>query len=229
MERIAGPENQAGVSVWSQMQHTLSLRRACGKTNNAVVMADSCVESTDSFVRGSKFRGCRLRAAKARLHAADLDTRLYLQTKYAKAMVEYEKEHPRPARRHKKERDPSQLKRPQSAYFFFLADYREAYKVSRSCRPQSGSPSNGTAPSAPSHNASKLHGILAAIGVCVPDIHTFWLTRQHKVGIFVSWLEQSTAFRPPSASLVSPPPPPPPRVPLSPQHTHIHNTTAWRD
>ncbi|KAK9846121.1 hypothetical protein WJX84_002860 [Apatococcus fuscideae] len=43
-------------------------------------------------------------------------------------MVEYEKEHPRPARRHKKERDPSQLKRPQSAYFFFLADYREAYK-----------------------------------------------------------------------------------------------------
>ena len=51
------------------------------------------------------------------------------QAKYAKAMVEYEKEHPRPARRHKKERDPSQLKRPQSAYFFFLADYREAYKV----------------------------------------------------------------------------------------------------
>lgn len=52
-----------------------------------------------------------------------------MQSKYAKAMVEWEKEHPRPARRHKKERDPTQLKRPQSAYFFFLADYREAYKV----------------------------------------------------------------------------------------------------
>ncbi|KAK9851540.1 hypothetical protein WJX84_008439 [Apatococcus fuscideae] len=50
------------------------------------------------------------------------------KSKYAKAMVEWEKEHPRPARRHKKERDPTQLKRPQSAYFFFLADYREAYK-----------------------------------------------------------------------------------------------------
>ena len=55
---------------------------------------------------------------------------LWVQSKYAKAMVEWEKEHPRPARRHKKERDPTQLKRPQSAYFFFLADYREAYKVS---------------------------------------------------------------------------------------------------
>lgn len=44
-------------------------------------------------------------------------------------MVEYDKDHPKPLRRAKKERDPAELKRPQSAYFFFLADFREEYKV----------------------------------------------------------------------------------------------------
>ena len=44
-------------------------------------------------------------------------------------MTEYEKDHPKPPRRQKRTRDPSELKRPQSAYFFFLADFRELYKV----------------------------------------------------------------------------------------------------
>ena len=44
-------------------------------------------------------------------------------------MAEYEKDHPKPPRRQKRARDPSELKRPQSAYFFFLADFRELYKV----------------------------------------------------------------------------------------------------
>jgi hypothetical protein len=48
---------------------------------------------------------------------------------YKAEMVEYDKDHPKPLRRAKKERDPAELKRPQSAYFFFLADFREEYKV----------------------------------------------------------------------------------------------------
>ena len=44
-------------------------------------------------------------------------------------MTEYEKDNPKPPRRQKRARDPTELKRPQSAYFFFLADFREEYKV----------------------------------------------------------------------------------------------------
>ncbi|KAL3152984.1 hypothetical protein ABBQ38_012012 [Trebouxia sp. C0009 RCD-2024] len=47
---------------------------------------------------------------------------------YRVVMTEYEKDHPKPPRRQKRARDPSELKRPQSAYFFFLADFRELYK-----------------------------------------------------------------------------------------------------
>jgi len=50
------------------------------------------------------------------------------KAQYAAAMEQYNLEHPKPHRRPKKERDPGELKRPQSAYFFFLADFREAYK-----------------------------------------------------------------------------------------------------
>ncbi len=59
-------------------------------------------------------------------------TKLYarpLQADYRVTMAEYEKEHPKPPRRQKRARDPTELKRPQSAYFFFLADFRELYKV----------------------------------------------------------------------------------------------------
>lgn len=52
-----------------------------------------------------------------------------LQADYRVVMTEYEKDHPKPPRRQKRARDPSELKRPQSAYFFFLADFRELYKV----------------------------------------------------------------------------------------------------
>lgn len=52
-----------------------------------------------------------------------------LKAKYKELIVEYDKEHPKPDRHAKKERDPSELKRPQSAYFFFLSDFRIAYKV----------------------------------------------------------------------------------------------------
>ncbi|KAK9813100.1 hypothetical protein WJX72_009043 [[Myrmecia] bisecta] len=47
---------------------------------------------------------------------------------YAVSIAEYERDHPKPPRRVRKERDPSELKRPQSAYFFFLADFRDEYK-----------------------------------------------------------------------------------------------------
>ncbi|DBA70695.1 TPA: hypothetical protein ACH3X2_012071 [Trebouxia sp. C0005] len=47
---------------------------------------------------------------------------------YRVIMAEYEKDHPKPPRRQKRARDPTELKRPQSAYFFFLADFREQYK-----------------------------------------------------------------------------------------------------
>ncbi|KAL0044112.1 hypothetical protein WJX82_010449 [Trebouxia sp. C0006] len=47
---------------------------------------------------------------------------------YRVIMAEYEKGHPKPPRRQKRARDPTELKRPQSAYFFFLADFREQYK-----------------------------------------------------------------------------------------------------
>lgn len=52
-----------------------------------------------------------------------------MQAEYRVVMTEYEKDHPKPPRRQKRARDPSELKRPQSAYFFFLADFRELYKV----------------------------------------------------------------------------------------------------
>ena len=52
-----------------------------------------------------------------------------MQADYRVVMTEYEKDHPKPPRRQKRARDPSELKRPQSAYFFFLADFRELYKV----------------------------------------------------------------------------------------------------
>ena len=51
------------------------------------------------------------------------------QADYRVVMAEYEKDHPKPPRRQKRARDPTELKRPQSAYFFFLADFREIYKV----------------------------------------------------------------------------------------------------
>ena len=52
-----------------------------------------------------------------------------VQADYRVVMSEYEKEHPKPPRRQKRARDPTELKRPQSAYFFFLADFRQVYKV----------------------------------------------------------------------------------------------------
>jgi len=54
---------------------------------------------------------------------------------YKAQMVEYDKDHPKPLRRAKKERDPAELKRPQSAYFFFLADFREEYKAAHPGEP----------------------------------------------------------------------------------------------
>lgn len=57
-------------------------------------------------------------------------SQLLLQAEYRVIMAEYEKDHPKPPRRQKRARDPTELKRPQSAYFFFLADFREQYKVS---------------------------------------------------------------------------------------------------
>lgn len=53
----------------------------------------------------------------------------YAQAEYRVTMAEYERDHPKPPRRQKRARDPTELKRPQSAYFFFLADFREGYKV----------------------------------------------------------------------------------------------------
>lgn len=50
------------------------------------------------------------------------------KAEYARAMQQYTQEHPRPYRRSRNRRDPGDLKRPQSAYFFFLADFRNAYK-----------------------------------------------------------------------------------------------------
>ncbi|CAD7703461.1 unnamed protein product [Ostreobium quekettii] len=50
------------------------------------------------------------------------------KAQYATAMEAYNQEHPKPHRRAKKERDPAEIKKPQSAYFFFLADFRDAYK-----------------------------------------------------------------------------------------------------
>lgn len=50
------------------------------------------------------------------------------KAQYKVLIQEYEQEHPKPQRRQKKERDPSELKRPQSAYFFFLADFRLKFK-----------------------------------------------------------------------------------------------------
>jgi len=47
---------------------------------------------------------------------------------YKDLIAEYEKEHPKPLARVKKERAPGELKRPQSAYFFFLAVFREQFK-----------------------------------------------------------------------------------------------------
>ena len=58
-----------------------------------------------------------------------LITAWLMQADYRVVMTEYEKDHPKPPRRQKRTRDPSELKRPQSAYFFFLADFRELYKV----------------------------------------------------------------------------------------------------
>lgn len=53
-----------------------------------------------------------------------------LQADYKVVMADYERDHPKPPRRQKRVRDPAELKRPQSAYFFFLADFRDEYKVS---------------------------------------------------------------------------------------------------
>jgi hypothetical protein len=53
---------------------------------------------------------------------------LILQAQYAVNIEQYQKEHPRPSR-YEKVRDPAELKRPQSAYFFFLAEFREQFKV----------------------------------------------------------------------------------------------------
>lgn len=54
---------------------------------------------------------------------------MLLQEDYRVVMNDYEKDHPKPPRRQKRARDPAELKRPQSAYFFFLADFRELFKV----------------------------------------------------------------------------------------------------
>ncbi|XP_075263971.1 high mobility group-T protein-like [Convolutriloba macropyga] len=47
---------------------------------------------------------------------------------YKSLISKYEEDHPKQANRPKKERAPGELKRPQSAYFFFLADFRLQFK-----------------------------------------------------------------------------------------------------
>ena len=51
------------------------------------------------------------------------------QDEYKSLISKYEEDHPKQANRPKKERAPGELKRPQSAYFFFLADFRLQFKV----------------------------------------------------------------------------------------------------
>lgn len=53
---------------------------------------------------------------------------MLLQAGYAIEMEKFSVEHPKPPRR-PKARDPSELKRPQGAFFFFLEDFREKYRV----------------------------------------------------------------------------------------------------
>jgi len=51
------------------------------------------------------------------------------QSNYAKAMEDYNAAHPKPLRRGAGARESSELRRPQSAYSFFLTDFRRQYRV----------------------------------------------------------------------------------------------------
>lgn len=52
-----------------------------------------------------------------------------IQANYAQQIAEYLEAHPREPKRRVKEYEPGELRRPTSAYFFFLNDFREAHKV----------------------------------------------------------------------------------------------------
>lgn len=50
------------------------------------------------------------------------------KAQYAEAKRVYDNDHPRPQRSVTKEKDPAEIKRPQSAYFLFLSDFRAQFK-----------------------------------------------------------------------------------------------------
>eukprot|EP00884_Botryococcus_braunii_P022172 jgi/Botrbrau1/8639/Bobra.0196s0033.1 len=63
--------------------------------------------------------------ADTKAHYEELSTEA--KAKYAVKIEQYQKDHPRPSR-YEKVRDPAELKRPQSGYFFFLAEFRQTFK-----------------------------------------------------------------------------------------------------
>ena len=52
------------------------------------------------------------------------------QATYAAEIAEYASAHPKPPKKRQRSREPGQLRRPTSAYFFFLNTFRDAFKVS---------------------------------------------------------------------------------------------------
>ncbi|EIE20040.1 hypothetical protein COCSUDRAFT_83556 [Coccomyxa subellipsoidea C-169] len=47
---------------------------------------------------------------------------------YAAEIAEYASAHPKPPKKRQRSREPGQLRRPTSAYFFFLNTFRDAFK-----------------------------------------------------------------------------------------------------